>query len=119
VAAGTGFCSWCPGKHGIPTDEMEIAEDLYEGLQGFFRKRPELRRRPLFITGESYAGKYVPSIGRLRILLLEHCPAMPADGGTVTAIASLAGGDCLGCRPALWHGAAAWFNHMSCSISGG
>lgn len=60
---------------------MEIAEDLYEGLQGFFRKRPELRRRPLFITGESYAGKYVPSIGRLRILLLEHCPAMPADGG--------------------------------------
>lgn len=67
---------------------MEVAEDLYEGLQGFFRKRPELRRRPLFITGESYAGKYVPSIGRLRILLLEPCPAMPAGGGTVTAIAN-------------------------------
>ena len=42
---------------------MEVAADLYIGLQGFFSRYPELQDRPLFITGESYAGKYVPSIG--------------------------------------------------------
>lgn len=51
------------GARGIPTDEMEVAADLYIALQGFFSRYKELQDRPLFITGESYAGKYVPSIG--------------------------------------------------------
>lgn len=42
---------------------MEVATDLYVGLQKFFGKYQDLQPRPLFITGESYAGKYVPSIG--------------------------------------------------------
>ncbi len=51
------------GKRGIPTEELEYAADLYIALQGFFAKYKELQRRPLFITGESYGGKYVPAIG--------------------------------------------------------
>lgn len=54
----------CSGTRSIPTDERQVAEDLYEGLQAFFRQSPNQQRRPLFITGESYAGKYVPSIGK-------------------------------------------------------
>jgi Serine carboxypeptidase len=51
------------GTGTIPTDEITIAAQLYMGLQQIFREHPQLQPRPLFITGESYAGKYVPSIG--------------------------------------------------------
>ena len=51
------------GSGRIPTDEMELAAHLYIGIQAFFARHAGLQRRPLFITGESYAGKYVPSIG--------------------------------------------------------
>ena len=53
----------CAGEKGIPTDMLETAADMYTGLQYFFRKHKDLQQRPLFITGESYAGKYVPAIG--------------------------------------------------------
>jgi vitellogenic carboxypeptidase-like protein len=34
-----------------------MATHLYTALQGFFRKHWKLAGRPLFITGESYAGE--------------------------------------------------------------
>ena len=40
-----------------------MAADLYAALQGFFGRYKDLAERPFFITGESYAGKYIPSIG--------------------------------------------------------
>ena len=51
------------GERGIPTDELEVAADIYVSLQLFFSRHKELQERPLFITGESYGGKYVPAIG--------------------------------------------------------
>jgi vitellogenic carboxypeptidase-like protein len=39
-----------------------MASDLYEGLWTFFDEHPELQQRPFFIAGESYAGKYIPSL---------------------------------------------------------
>ena len=51
------------GEKGIPTDELEVAADIYVSLQLFFGEHKELQARPLFITGESYGGKYVPAIG--------------------------------------------------------
>lgn len=51
------------GSQGVPTDEIQIATDLYAGLQNFYAQHTDLQARPLFITGESYAGKYVPVIG--------------------------------------------------------
>lgn len=44
-----------------------MASDLYVALQHFFGEHKELRKRPFVITGESYAGKYVPSIGAFSI----------------------------------------------------
>lgn len=45
------------------TNEDEIAEDFYIFLKGFFEKFPEFKGRELYITGESYAGHYIPAIG--------------------------------------------------------
>jgi vitellogenic carboxypeptidase-like protein len=42
--------------------EEELRKELYTALQGFFDLHPEYRRCPLYIAGESYAGKYVPHI---------------------------------------------------------
>lgn len=51
------------GKGKIPEEEIDIATDLYAAMQSFFKEFDEYQPRPLFIMGESYAGKYVPSIG--------------------------------------------------------
>ena len=43
-------------------DEETVSNDMFEFLQDFFLSRPELADNPLFITGESYAGHYVPAV---------------------------------------------------------
>jgi vitellogenic carboxypeptidase-like protein len=72
---GTGFS--IAGHLGIPTDEMEMATDLYAALQAIFVKH-RLQDHPLFITGESYGGKYVPSIGHF-ILQMQQQQGNPAQ----------------------------------------
>ncbi|WIA07938.1 hypothetical protein OEZ85_007415 [Tetradesmus obliquus] len=58
---GTGY-SIAGSTDDIPTDMQGMAADLYEGLWSFFDSHPQLQPRPFFITGESYAGKYIPSL---------------------------------------------------------
>jgi carboxypeptidase C (cathepsin A) len=41
--------------------EDDVQASIYQFLQRFLDKHPELERRPLFIMGESYAGHYVPA----------------------------------------------------------
>lgn len=53
---GTGY-SIAGREADISIDMLEMAEDLYEGMWGFFDLHQELQQRPFFITGESYAGK--------------------------------------------------------------
>lgn len=43
-------------------NENELSDIFYLALQDFFTKHPEYRSCPLYIAGESYAGKYVPNI---------------------------------------------------------
>ena len=44
-------------------NEEDVASDLYEALQQFFTLFPDLRQNnDFFVSGESYAGKYVPAI---------------------------------------------------------
>lgn len=45
----------------VDHDEDNVQENIYWFLQGFLAKHPELARRPLFITGESYGGHYIPA----------------------------------------------------------
>lgn len=58
---GTGY-STVDGIENFVKDEDELSEQFYNGLNGFYDRHPEYRKCPLYVTGESYAGKYVPNI---------------------------------------------------------
>lgn len=64
---GTGL-SYAENFFNIPTDQAEVASDFYAGLESLYTAKNgcfnelNLTESPLVITGESYAGKYVPSI---------------------------------------------------------
>ncbi|XP_058101166.1 serine carboxypeptidase-like 50 [Magnolia sinica] len=59
---GTGF-SIATTEDEIPRDQNSVAKHLFIALQAFLSLNPSFKSRPLYITGESYAGKYVPAIG--------------------------------------------------------
>ncbi|CAK8576180.1 unnamed protein product [Lathyrus sativus] len=58
---GTGF-SYTSDDSDIPHDESGVSNDLYDFLQQFFSDHPEFVRNDFYITGESYAGHYVPAL---------------------------------------------------------
>ncbi|KAG7389972.1 hypothetical protein PHYPSEUDO_009230 [Phytophthora pseudosyringae] len=57
-----GFSYSSGGDHDY--DEKDVGENLYSFLQGFIEKHPEFDGREFFLTGESYAGHYVPGAAR-------------------------------------------------------
>mmetsp|Transcript_98778 Transcript_98778/g.156215 ORF Transcript_98778/g.156215 Transcript_98778/m.156215 type:complete len:481 (-) Transcript_98778:120-1562(-) len=57
---GTGF-SFTESAQGYATNEPQIGSDLYAALSQFFTLFPALRKNDFYVTGESYAGKYVPA----------------------------------------------------------
>ncbi|RZB90644.1 Serine carboxypeptidase-like 49 isoform A [Glycine soja] len=58
---GTGF-SYSSDASDIRNDEVGISNDLYDFLQEFFKAHPEFVKNDFYITGESYAGHYVPAL---------------------------------------------------------
>lgn len=58
---GAGF-SFVNKNEGYARNEVDVGTDLYSAMQQFFTLFPKLRRNDFFITGESYAGKYVPAL---------------------------------------------------------
>lgn len=58
---GTGF-SFTKSDAGYCTTETEVAENLYSALAQFFRLFPEYKTNDFYLTGESYAGKYIPAV---------------------------------------------------------
>ncbi|KAK9987109.1 hypothetical protein SO802_032060 [Lithocarpus litseifolius] len=65
--AGVGF-SFSANKSFYDSVNDELtAQDNLEFLQRWFTKFPEYKGRDLFITGESYAGHYVPQLAQLII----------------------------------------------------
>ncbi|KAG2444312.1 hypothetical protein HXX76_001069 [Chlamydomonas incerta] len=69
---GTGYSLAANGSSSVPPDEVGMATHLYAALQGFFTNHKALADRPLFISGESYAGKYVPSIAHYILQVSEE-----------------------------------------------
>ena len=64
--AGVGF-SYCEGNNGpinsCPDwNDTLVAQDNHKVLQGFFKLFPKYLNNPFYITGESYAGIYVPTL---------------------------------------------------------
>ncbi|CAH1988617.1 unnamed protein product [Acanthoscelides obtectus] len=58
---GTGF-SFTENEKGYARNQSQVGSELYEALQQFFQLFPEIRKNDFFVTGESYAGKYVPAL---------------------------------------------------------
>lgn len=55
---GTGF-SFTNG--GYAQNETIVGEGIYQALKQFFLLFPELQKNEFYVTGESYAGKYIPA----------------------------------------------------------
>ncbi|XP_037043900.1 venom serine carboxypeptidase-like isoform X2 [Bradysia coprophila] len=58
---GTGFSF--TDASGYCQNITQVAKHLYLGLRQFFQLFPWLASNPFYITGESFAGKYIPAIG--------------------------------------------------------
>ncbi|XP_063233689.1 venom serine carboxypeptidase-like [Bacillus rossius redtenbacheri] len=59
---GTGF-SYTGNYLGYTKNEEDVGRDLYSAMLQFFTLFPELQDHEFFISGESYAGKYIPALG--------------------------------------------------------
>ena len=58
---GTGF-STADSIFKYRWSEFDVAYDFYMFINHFMIKYPEYKHRELFITGESFAGHYIPAI---------------------------------------------------------
>jgi serine carboxypeptidase-like clade 4 len=58
---GTGF-SYADHNDDYVRNEDQVAEDMYEFLQTFYKDFPQYKDLDFYVTGESYAGHYVPAV---------------------------------------------------------
>nr|XP_033333510.1 venom serine carboxypeptidase [Megalopta genalis] len=58
---GTGY-SFTENDKGYATNETHVGRDVHTVLVQFFTLFPELQSNDFYVTGESYAGKYVPAV---------------------------------------------------------
>ncbi|KAL5546693.1 hypothetical protein UlMin_006380 [Ulmus minor] len=65
--AGVGFSYSTDKSFYIGVNDTITARDSLVFLQRWFEKFPEYKNRDFFITGESYAGHYVPQLAKLII----------------------------------------------------
>lgn len=61
---GSGF-SFTKNTNGFCSNQDCVAKGLYQSLHQYFQLFPHLRDNDFYLTGESYAGKYIPSLGML------------------------------------------------------
>ncbi|XP_039764568.1 venom serine carboxypeptidase-like [Pararge aegeria] len=59
---GSGY-SFTEHPDGFAKDMATYGTHLYEAVSQLLQIFPELRTAPLYVAGESYAGKYVPALG--------------------------------------------------------
>lgn len=58
---GTGF-SFADSSEAHSVNQSMVGEDLHEALRQFLLLFPQMQKNKLILSGESYAGKYVPTL---------------------------------------------------------
>ena len=87
---GAGF-SHTTDPEGYCKDTKQcVASNLYSLLKQFYQLHAELQSLPLYITGESYGGHYVPGIGAY---IVRENQKAGSDSGFVIPLAGIAVGD--------------------------
>lgn len=74
--AGVGF-SYRENSEDYETNDDQTAKDNHQAIRSFFEKFPEFKSNPFFVTGESYAGIYVPT---LSVQILRKSPDINLQG---------------------------------------
>lgn len=59
---GAGF-SYTDYEAGYLTNQVDVGNNLFAAVKQFFQLFSYLRPNGLYVTGESYAGKYIPALG--------------------------------------------------------
>ncbi|KAK8756852.1 hypothetical protein V5799_000444 [Amblyomma americanum] len=59
---GTGY-SFTDSEAGYARNQTDVGRDMLEFVQQFFTLFDELAQNEFYLSGESYAGKYVPTVG--------------------------------------------------------
>lgn len=85
---GTGY-SYVGKAEGYATSQDEVASDLCFFLQRFYEQYPSLAVAPLFITGESYGGHYIPAFASK--ILQQNEEVLAAGGGSGGVLVKLEG----------------------------
>jgi hypothetical protein len=67
---GTGM-SYAVSNNSFSENQEQISAHLYTVLQHFYKKHPEYKKNELYLSGESYAGKYMPSLAERIIKMKE------------------------------------------------
>lgn len=60
---GTGF-SYTNNSKDYVRESAGAGEDVWDFLQEFLKAYPGYAKRPFFVTGESYAGHYIPLVAK-------------------------------------------------------
>lgn len=88
--AGVGF-SYCERESACQHTDTSTANDNLAVLVSFFNRYPELQKNGFWISGESYAGIYVPSLAYAVYNYNQASPAVPINLKGI-----LVGNGCLG-----------------------
>mmetsp|Transcript_54121 Transcript_54121/g.121624 ORF Transcript_54121/g.121624 Transcript_54121/m.121624 type:complete len:443 (+) Transcript_54121:89-1417(+) len=72
---GAGYSSTATEAYVKTREEMRA--QFVHALRGFYKMHPEYSKNPLWVTGESYAGKYIPNIA---YELITTAPEVPLQG---------------------------------------
>ena len=86
---GTGF-SFTGSPDGYAKTEEDVAANLLTLLSQFYLVFPSKAKVPLYLTGESYAGHYIPALGNA---IYKHNAALAPGNPAYIPLAGLAIGD--------------------------
>jgi len=83
VGAGYSYTDNSDGKHDYPHNEDEVAHAIWTAFQWFIKIHDEAANAKWYISGESYAGRYVPATAYWILNLNEQIAEGKLEGHSI------------------------------------